>query len=302
MNGGTTGITRFLNDGDDMVAEYNSSGTLLRRYVHGTSAGDDPLVWFEGSGVADTARHHLYADQQGSIVAVTDSAGNETAIDSYDEYGIPDDSSAASLATKGRFRYTGQAWLPELGMYYYKARMYSPTLGRFMQTDPIGYGDGMNMYRYVHDDPINGTDPTGSNMYVCGIYQVTYDDGVTEIRYDCFWQPGIEVDAPRIRDPFKSPVCSDDCGADFQQADWRTTLKSIWCAIPLIGCQVPEHSNNNPHTETEQPAPQHPEKPVPQVTPGPTPTPTRTPRNRSLRDFERRLKDGNIDDLPFEEI
>ncbi|MEP5724849.1 MAG: RHS repeat-associated core domain-containing protein [Erythrobacter sp.] len=42
------------------------------------------------------------------------------------------------MATKGRFRYTGQAWLPELEMYYYKARIYSPKLGRFLQTDPIG--------------------------------------------------------------------------------------------------------------------------------------------------------------------
>jgi RHS repeat-associated protein len=37
----------------------------------------------------------------------------------------------------GRFQYTGQVWLAELGMYYYKARIYSPTLGRFMQTDPM---------------------------------------------------------------------------------------------------------------------------------------------------------------------
>lgn len=40
--------TRFLTDGDELVAEYNGSGTLLRRYTHGSSV-DDPVVWYEGT-------------------------------------------------------------------------------------------------------------------------------------------------------------------------------------------------------------------------------------------------------------
>ena len=74
-----------------------------------------------------------------------------------------------SGVSSGTFLYAGRRLDAETtgstaepsGLYYYRARMYSPAVGRFLQADPIGYAGGLNLYAYTDNDPLNQTDPSG---------------------------------------------------------------------------------------------------------------------------------------------
>jgi RHS repeat-associated protein len=172
---GTTTI--FVTDADNReVLEYDgTTGAIQRWYVYGLG----PNAVLGQMNVAAGTRSAPVPDLLGSIIGAMESSSGTLTSFAYRPYG-------SSSSPPGQFAYTGQRIDTESGLYYYRARQYSPTWGRFFQSDPARTKATDNLYLYVENDPLNHLDPfglytiqVGGSVYVnFGWFSISVSGGI----------------------------------------------------------------------------------------------------------------------------
>jgi len=152
--GSTTTTTNYLYDGDSLLEELDQSGNVLGRYTQGPPLIDEPLSELR-SGTTS------YYEQDGvrTVTSLSNSAGGLANTYSYDSFGKLI-GSTGTLANP--FQYTGRQFDSETGVYYYRARYYDQSVGRFLSEDLLkGISDNVNFYAYVQNNPTDLIDPSG---------------------------------------------------------------------------------------------------------------------------------------------
>ena len=154
---------KYLYDGQSLVAEKDSSGTLKVSYTNGLNEVISRTEYGEST---DTI-FFLY-DANCNVNAIVDEAGELVKTFDYEEFGGPHPDGVGQTydpnnqnAANNKLLFAGGVGHPtdDGGLIYMRARYYDPASGRFISEDP-GY-NGTNWYAYCGNNPINGVDPSG---------------------------------------------------------------------------------------------------------------------------------------------
>ena len=148
--------TQFLYDGMNPVQELQN-GAPSANMLTGLGI-DEYLQRTDSAG----ARDYL-TDILGSTLALTDSSGTQQTSYTYDPFG---NSAATGQASANPYQFTGRE-NDGIGLYFNRHRYYSPSPGRFISQDPVGFKGGINLYGYAGNSPTNLTDPTGLDTLLC---------------------------------------------------------------------------------------------------------------------------------------
>ncbi len=150
----------YLYDGGNILVERNSSGATVKSYTRGLDLGGGigGLIAQNTAATSSTAQYYQYNDG-GSASNLTTSTGTTFSSYNYDAFGNLLSPQAAS--DTNRYLFSTKEFDPRSGLYYFGARYYDPEVGRWLTPDPMGFVDGMNLYAYVNNSPINLIDPHG---------------------------------------------------------------------------------------------------------------------------------------------
>jgi RHS repeat-associated protein len=164
--------TNYLYDGQEILAEYDDS-SLLAVHTHSTLRTDDTLASdIKSTKLANNVGSYFFLkDSLGSIIDITDSSGNIVQHYVYSSFGeklkVTDNSgNEITPVVRTSFGFTNREHDAETGLMHYRARVYMPEIGRFMQEDP---DQGVNTlprthlskYMYSLNNPIRFKDPSG---------------------------------------------------------------------------------------------------------------------------------------------
>ena len=146
-----------LYDGFNTMQELSGSSITANFLSGGTDE-----IFIRADSVTSIAQ---LKDQLGSTIALVDSSGNTLATYTYDPYG---GTSVSGQTNSNRFQFTGRENEGN-GLYYHRARYYSPLFGRFISEDPLRLDGGdINVYAYVGNSPTNFLDPFGTGALPSG--------------------------------------------------------------------------------------------------------------------------------------
>ena len=164
MIAGTTTLTKYVYDNEDILLELNGSNVIVARYTHGPGI-DEPLIMEKNS-----QSFYYHADGLGSITDLTNSSGAVAQRYTYSSFGKIESQLDPNFTQS--YTYTSREFDAETGLYYYRARHYDSTIGRFLQEDPIQVFGGSNFYAMTDSSPIIWIDPWGL-WYTSGHINVT---------------------------------------------------------------------------------------------------------------------------------
>ncbi|MBN1593087.1 MAG: hypothetical protein JW941_07580 [Candidatus Coatesbacteria bacterium] len=154
----SSGARKFFYDGNDVIQEYNSDWSAVRmEYTHGPWV-DEPLSMTDHASREASDTHYLLKDRLGSIINILDENETVKTTYSYDAFGDPT-ATHHSGQVDCMYRFTGRVYDGAMGNYFYRARYYNQSLGRFFSRDPIF--SLQSLYAYCNNSPMNFTDPSG---------------------------------------------------------------------------------------------------------------------------------------------